>query len=538
MLKSLRLITLMALISALVLSIPAGAQAQSDRVKRSLTHDDYDSWISLRGQGISADGNWAFYITAPGKEGQAELVVKNLTQQTEYRHILGPGSAAGAAAAQFSYDSDYLVFFTSPSQEEIDKAKEEEADAPRKKLTLMKLADGSLTFIEEVQNFKMPAEAGGWLAYLLPVPEKESEQAPEEETGRQRAAQRRGQRRQISEQRRPGRGAREEAPAGAPMVLRTLEGDQEIKFENVTNYNFTRDGENLFYMVSDQENPKNNGLYNHHPHTGNTDDLLTGEGRYTNLVLDQQEEQFAFFTDRDYQYMDEPVRSIYGGKLTDEKAYLWVSHTTTANFPEGMAIVGGGISFYGDKVISFSIDKLPEPKKQEEEKTEEPEEAKAEFELWHWNDPYPYPQQKRMVNQMNNTSRLSVYHIDSRSFVQLADDEIASMNLARNGRIAVASHGKPYTKMISYDGTYSDVYVIDTKTAKCTLVKKQLYGSASLSPGGKYLSWFADGDWFIYDIAEKTTTNITESLDVIFEQEDHDTPNPPRAYGSAGWTDD
>ncbi|MFC1783841.1 hypothetical protein ACFL02_09700 [Planctomycetota bacterium] len=57
--KSLRLFGLMLLVLGLALSLPGLAGAQSDRVKRSLTHDDYDSWMAIRGSGISADGNWA-----------------------------------------------------------------------------------------------------------------------------------------------------------------------------------------------------------------------------------------------------------------------------------------------------------------------------------------------------------------------------------------------------------------------------------------------------------------------------------------------
>jgi hypothetical protein len=33
-------------------------------------------------------------------------------------------------------------------------------------------------------------------------------------------------------------------------------------------------------------------------------------------------------------------------------------------------------------------------------------------------------------------------------------------------------------------------------------------------------------------------TNVTENLNVNFWNEDHDTPNTPSSYGTAGWTSD
>ena len=49
-----RLPGMLALLAAVMLMIPVQAFAQDG--KRPLTHDDYDSWKSIRSQQISADG--------------------------------------------------------------------------------------------------------------------------------------------------------------------------------------------------------------------------------------------------------------------------------------------------------------------------------------------------------------------------------------------------------------------------------------------------------------------------------------------------
>jgi len=226
-------------------------------------------------------------------------------------------------------------------------------------------------------------------------------------------------------------------------------------------------------------------------------------------------------------------------------ASLWVSDTTRANFPEGMAVSDKSpISFSEDgRIVMFGIKEIPEPKSDDEEETsggeeKEEEEEKAKFDLWHWDDPLPQPQQKKMAKEVKENTWESIYFIGTKSFVKLADEELPDVNLSRNGKIAFGQTFWPYAKKISYDGTYQDIYVVDPATGKKTLVKKEHYGYAQLSPNGKYVFWFEGKDWFVYDIASGVISNITDKLNVSFQLHDWDTPNPPRNYGFAGWTDD
>tara|TARA_B100000745_G_scaffold245340_1_gene167472 strand:+ start:64 stop:1473 length:1410 start_codon:yes stop_codon:yes gene_type:complete len=44
-----------------------------------------------------------------------------------------------------------------------------------------------------------------------------------------------------------------------------------------------------------------------------------------------------------------------------------------------------------------------------------------------------------------------------------------------------------------------------------------------------------DYDWYVYDTANETTHNLTETLDVRFDREDWDQPQAAGSYGIAGW---
>jgi hypothetical protein len=52
--------------------------------KKVITHDVYDSWKSIQGTKISADGTWIAYALTP-HEGDGELVVRNLKTYAEIR---------------------------------------------------------------------------------------------------------------------------------------------------------------------------------------------------------------------------------------------------------------------------------------------------------------------------------------------------------------------------------------------------------------------------------------------------------------------
>ena len=138
---------------------------------------------------------------------------------------------------------------------------------------------------------------------------------------------------------------------------------------------------------------------------------------------------------------------------------------------------------------------------------------------------------------MRDNTWESVYFTDSKKFVKLADEQIPDVHLSKDGKIAYAQNPWPYTKRVSYYGMFNDIYVIDPKTGDRTLVKKELYGSASLSPNSKYFYWFENNNWLVHDIKNKMTKNITASINVRFDREDWDIPSPPRSYGIAGWTD-
>src|SRR5260221_4983533 len=75
-------------IALFVCALPLAAAAQQAAAKRPITHDVYDSWKSIQGTKLSADGTWLDYTLTP-QDGDGELVVRNLTTNAEIRAAAG-----------------------------------------------------------------------------------------------------------------------------------------------------------------------------------------------------------------------------------------------------------------------------------------------------------------------------------------------------------------------------------------------------------------------------------------------------------------
>ena len=517
---------------SLLYLFPLFAVGQNFNDKKSLTHDVYDSWKSIVSPEISADGKWISFLETP-QDGDAFIVVKNLVTGAEFKHLIGYSGegtdAEKAAKSKFSYNSSHNIFLISPSKAEIDSLKKSKKNKNKKavkKLGVMDLSIGEISVIDSVKSYAMPEEAGGWLAYLKeakPDTSKNKKKGKKEEE-------------EEEEGKSDDKKKEKDKKDGTTLILQNLDSNEKITVDFVTDFRFTKNGKYLLYIISNKEKSETDGVYSYSLENKTPNPLLTGEGNYKKWSFDKNETRLAFFTDRDDYDSDPATFNLYGWNVGDKKATKWISHQSTKGFPEGMSVSDkSSISFSDDgNVVMFGIKEIPEPEKDDSLEVEKDE---AKFDLWHWNDPYPQPQQKRIAKRVRDNTWESVYFIKKNKFVKLADEKMPDVNLSRNGNYALSNNIWSYTKLVSFDASYYDVYLVDTKNGNRTLVKKKLHYNGRLSPNEKYIYWFEHNNWFVYNVKKRSTKNVTASLNVRFELEDWDTPTHPRPYGIAGWTD-
>src|ERR1035438_1682753 len=147
------------LLAAAVLLPVSLAQSQ-----RPLNHGDYDSWRSIVGQKLSADGKFLAYGLFP-QEGDGEVVIRNLATGKEQREPAGqrpapvppapdqegPPPEARGATITFSADSKTVVFSTFPAKAESEKARKDKKPAPKEGMVIV---DRSEEHTSELQSLR------------------------------------------------------------------------------------------------------------------------------------------------------------------------------------------------------------------------------------------------------------------------------------------------------------------------------------------------------------------------------------------------
>jgi dipeptidyl aminopeptidase/acylaminoacyl peptidase len=523
---------------------PASAQEQ---VKRQLTQNDYDIWNSIQGSTLSNDGQWLVYTIQP-LVGEGELVVRSTRTGAEYRHSRGytgrepvsaaSGEGAGGAeagggavgAAQFTDDSRHLLFVVQPSRAEIEAAAaagRRGNAAPRPTLMIMRLDNGSITRVEGVRTFNLQGEAGRFVAYMAPA-----------DTARPAAATPDSARAAGAAARPPaGGGAAGGAAAGSTprrtygntLILRDLEQGTETRIEDVLAYQFNRSGGTLAYTVASRTS-ENDGVYLRALPGGTVTPVMTGQGNYRQLSWDRDGAQIAFVSDRDEFGTETPRFTLYHATMRAPRAQAIV--TSDAVGADFTVADRGSVNFTRDgSALTFAIAPPPIPVIPADSLRD-----KAVFDLWHWQDPFLQSQQRLTAARDRNATYTGVYHLASRRYVQLTNDSITAVSLSENGRIGVANTSVPYRIESMWGGGATDTYLVDATTGAMTRLRTAARGSASLSPGARYLTWFEDGRWFSHTIATGRTVDLTGATGVTFQRETHDTPSTPPSWGSAGWT--
>lgn len=531
-------------IALLWISLGAWAPLAAQVPKRALTPNDWDHWRSIAGAALSSDGAWALYSLVP-QVGDGEMVVRSTTGQTEYhvpRGFIGrpqmiagrrPDTAA-TPPARFSANGHFVLALTYAPMSEYERARREKrrpADQPNASLAIVDLSSGRVTAIPRVKSFKLPAERGAWVAYLLESTDTASINRSARDSARatvpeRTAASPGGQPRPVTDS--ASHGPRKEI--GSTLVLRNLASGAEQRIDDVLSFTFDDSAKWLGYTVSSRAVARD-GAYVVAPGDGKAIALLTGRGDYKRLAFDRSGRQAAFVSDRDQYGTSKPRYALYHADLTTRSTRAVVS---AASLRAGEIVSDNGrVAFTKDgKSVLFGIAPAPVDSVPADSLYD-----KAVFDLWSWKDPRLQPQQKVETARDRVRSWVSVYHLADRRFVQLADDSMPVVTVSRDGRLAMAATSERYSieRMWGDDG--NDIYLIDATTGARKLIREKISGSAHLSPDAKFVVFFDRGHWYGYGTATGRTADLTGSArGVSFEEETWDTPSTPAPWGFAGFT--
>jgi dipeptidyl aminopeptidase/acylaminoacyl peptidase len=535
--------------------------------KRPMHHRDYDPWKAISGQVLSRDGKFLAYSLFP-EEGDGQIVVRNLATGKEARENAGalppapdtqnfeaPAEGAGGggrgARLGFTADGKFLISTAFAKKADTDQAKKDKklpSEMPKASLLIFDTSAMTAARVMDVASFQVPENGPSLVAYL---------KGPKGAGGAATAA---AENNDSDFQGRGARGGRGGGGGrgnrnGSDMMVRDLrvQSVKERTFEDVTEYSMSKDGKTLAYTVASKKE-ETNGAYAVEPGTDQAPvALLAGKGRYSKLTWDFAQKEMAFLSDRD----------DAGAKPPKYKVYLWdrAASTATAVVSEATAGFRQGYAIFERGPVNFSRDgsrlflsaapvgtvAAAEVETPVSTATPGPNEEKVVADLWRWNDDYIQPMQKVRAAQERARSYRAVLHLSDKKFLQLSDPEMIGLTPSDDGRYAIGTDDRALRHMVDYDGTYNDVYLVDTATGSRKLLLPQTRGGGGggrggggvqFSPDAKYLLAFKDKQWWSIRVPDGAATSLTAKTGGVFFNEEHDTPDAPPAYGSAGWTKD
>ncbi len=471
--------------------------------KPTVRVEDYGRFENLGSFTFSPNGQWVAWSIAR-VDRDVEL---------QWRASRGADSVRAIAYASrptFSADNRWLAYSIGHSEKER-KAAEKSKTTLHSKLAVVRLATGETTVIDDVASFTFDG-TGRFLAL---------------------------------------RGYPAEGQSGAAgLVVRDLDSGLDTHFGNVSAFEWQDDGA-MLAMIIEAPNGVGNGVQLFDAASGRLRTLESDTVKYRSLAWSEDGDDLAF------------LRIVPGGDREGDNHVViaWrdlarggaraeLDPAQRDGLPNGHRIVEHREPSWSEDgaTVFFGIQEWRwKPGKEKVEPADSAaadstsatadDEEQAGVEVWHAGDVSILPQQKVRANTDRQRNHLFAWHVANDRMVQIGNDLTENADIVDGTRLAFGTDETPYEREAMFGPQYVDLYVIDVATGERTLAVERVQYHNRLSPGGKYIAYYRGGDWFVYDVARRTHTNVTEGVETSFAdvEDDHTVPEKP-PHGFGGWT--
>ncbi|MCB0473582.1 MAG: S9 family peptidase, partial [Flavobacteriaceae bacterium] len=165
-------------------------------------------------------------------------------------------------------------------------------------------------------------------------------------------------------------------------------------------------------------------------------------------------------------------------------------------------------------------------------------EDETKVQVWKTEDPWIYPRKK--IYDPRNVPWKALWYPKTGKVILLGSKEQPQV---------VYNIEHPYA--ITYDKLqyepeytsfpYVDIYIKNTLNGSSRRILKHQFvgtGNTTISPGGSYICYFRDSNWWIYDIRNPMHINLTKDIKDSFSVTDVIDGGRISPYGIGGWTPD
>jgi dipeptidyl aminopeptidase/acylaminoacyl peptidase len=162
--------------------------------------------------------------------------------------------------------------------------------------------------------------------------------------------------------------------------------------------------------------------------------------------------------------------------------------------------------------------------------------TESAVEIWNGNDKWVNPEEQEM-GQFQKSPKTALWKPFSDIVFAVTDSLLPNLMLSGDQKYALLSNPKAYEPQWEMDSP-RDFYIMNLETAEKKLCIEKQYPeprNTLSSPAGKYIAYFKDNDWWIYNISTQKHICITKNIKTEFTGKVQ-LLDPESHWGAAGWS--
>jgi dipeptidyl aminopeptidase/acylaminoacyl peptidase len=318
------------------------------------------------------------------------------------------------------------------------------------------------------------------------------------------------------------------------LCLQNLAKRKNLDIENVKEYSLNPDG-TLLAFISAEDKMKSVKTISLTANLKTATLASNNQNLYSGLTWDKYGKTLAFLEETKEKILESFNHKVFFCKNINTKPQITIlDPQLTPAFAETNWIPFSRLLISDDSKQLF-FDSSSRPKAIKAKSAE-----LVEVQIWNTNDKQvPPPKKEIKPDGIENT--WSVWWPETNTIIPVVEKQYPHVVLTVDQKNALVYNTDGYLPQFEYVGKYIDIYIKDLKTGtKKLIIKKAVndLGHVLVSPAGKYVSYFKDSSWWIFDIAKNKSICVTAALDVPFYDVDYDQAGAKPAYGNPGWTND
>lgn len=522
------------LLIVVILAAGVAGTTIAAQTKPAITRADYAQWESLSPSGLSPDGRWAGYLISRGNRTTELRLVRISDRLTK---TIASGSALSfAAGSEWAAAS---VGYTEAEQEKMRASRQ----PIQNKLALVNLKSGEMTMHDGIASFTFSRD-GKFIA-MRRYPAASGSAGSPGSAGSTGPA-------PAPAPAAPGAApAAETEPLGVTVIVRNLATGQDTTFGNVGETAWqASDTGHLLAMTISAEGQAGNGVHLFDPETAVLRVLESASAGYNGPTWRQDSADLVVLRSKSDAGRDGFTHLLLAWRglgSANEQAVRFDPTAANAlaadrrvvsfrrpSWSDDGSMVFVGIGEWAVKRPAAGRGRGAAPAPAPAVAPDEP----AGVDIWHWMDVDVMARQKLAANADRRRSLLAVWHLEDKRLLPIGHSWTESVQPIRRTSVAYVEEWKEYAMDRSIGRPAADLYVADLKTGARTKLESRVHdGYAQMSPAGKFVLFLRDDQYWLLDVAAKTTKNLTKAITTSFvDRESDQTVKQKPPFGVAGWT--